>query len=126
MRVFIVDDNEALLQTGAMLIELLGYDVRACGRALDAVKIATEFRPDIAVLDIGMPELDGYELCRRLRKVPALSQMRIVAQSGYGDAESVQRSKDAGFDAHLLKPVPTEELERVLRERHAELTGTTV
>ena len=122
MRVLIVDDNEALLQTLGLLIELFGHEVLTCSSPLEAINIAITFQPEVALLDIGMPHLNGYELCRQLRGVPSLSGLKIIAQSGYGDSESKRKAADAGFDLHLLKPVASDDLQRILLEVEIELS----
>ncbi len=122
MRVLIVDDNEALLQTLGLLIELFGHDVRTCNSPVEATDIATAFQPEVALLDIGMPHLNGYDLCRRLRNTPCLAGLKIIAQSGYGDAESKRKAAEAGFDLHLLKPVASDDLQRILLELEIELS----
>ena len=78
-----------------------------------AIKMAEPFKPEIILLDIGMPVMDGYKVCATLRRTPALKGTLIVAQTGYGQQADRQRSLEAGFDAHLVKPVSTEALQKV-------------
>ena len=103
-RVLVVDDNRDAA-------ELLGETLKACGHLVkvaydgaQALVLAATFRPDTAVLDIGLPLMDGYQLARRLRLLPGLAGLRLVALSGYGQQEDKARSMDAGFDVHLVKP----------------------
>ena len=84
-----------------------------------ALALAPEFRPDLVLLDLGMPGMDGCEVCRRLRRVPGLAGVRVVALTGWGQEEDRRRSREAGFDQHLVKPVDFEALERLLTGRPA-------
>jgi CheY-like chemotaxis protein len=100
----------------AMLLEMLGHTVSVAYHGLEALEKAAAERPDVVLLDIGLPELDGYEVCRRLRRgarEPAL----IVAMTGYGQEGDKLRTQAAGFDAHMVKPVNTEALQDLLRAR---------
>ena len=100
-----------------MLSEALtesGYLVRTAHDGPSALLAAAEFRPEIALLDIGLPVMDGYELCRRMRETYPTDSLRLVALTGYGQASDKARSRDAGFDSHLVKPVDLQELQRVL------------
>jgi PAS domain S-box-containing protein len=113
-RVFIVDDNADAANTLALLLELEGHAVRAVHSAEDALEIIESFEPDVALVDIGLPEIDGYELVRRLRKSPRIGTIRFVAVTGYGQHEDRRRVRDAGFDDHLVKPVSLQALQRAL------------
>jgi CheY-like chemotaxis protein len=114
-RVVIIDDNVDAAHTLSMLVERLGGAARVAhdaGSGLDAVR---EFQPDIVFLDIGMPGIDGYETCRRLRQQqPSQKQIVVVAVTGWGQSQDKQRALDAGFDAHLTKPVDPAAVSRVL------------
>jgi CheY-like chemotaxis protein len=104
-RVLIVDDNE---DAAAMLAEALatyGHVIATAADGPAALTAAAEFQPDVALLDIGLPVMDGYELARRMREHPALQRVRLVAVTGYGQEQDRQRSSAAGFAAHLVKPV---------------------
>jgi signal transduction histidine kinase/CheY-like chemotaxis protein len=105
-RVLVVDDNEDAREALRFLLEDEGHRVRTAGDGPDALREAEAFRPEIVLLDIGLPGMDGYEVARRLRTQPGSRDARIVAVSGYGQAEDRERSRAAGFDDHLLKPVP--------------------
>ena len=99
------------------LCELLhdeGYDCRTVGSGKAALDVIREFQPHIALLDVGLPEMDGFELARRLRAMPESADMHLVAVTGYGRASDRVASHEAGFDEHLVKPVQPDELLRVL------------
>jgi len=113
-RVLIADDNEDAAATLQLLIESGGHEVRTAANGADAVRLALEFEPEIALLDLGMPVMDGYEVARRL--ADAVPRPRLVALSGWGDAQARQRTAAAGFDLHLVKPASAEALARVLAE----------
>ena len=115
-RILIADDNEDAATSLGMYLEMSGHEVRVATDGAQALAIAQEFRPDIAVLDIAMPRLDGLEAARALRAFPWGAQMRLIALSGFGHDADVQRSVDAGFDEHLVKPVDLERIDN--------LTGT--
>lgn len=104
-RVLVVDDNRASADTLALLLTLSGFDVRVAYEGGEAVRQAREWRPDAVVMDIGMPDLNGYEACRRMRADAAGRPMFVVALTGWGGAEDKAASRNAGFDAHLVKPV---------------------
>jgi len=114
LSILVVDDNTDAAKSLAMLLSLSGYEteVRHDGRsALEAVEALT---PDVVLLDLGLPDIDGYEVCRTLRRASEPSSLTLVAVSGRGDDEARRLSVEAGFDAHLLKPVDPTELLRVL------------
>jgi signal transduction histidine kinase len=114
-RILIVDDNEDAAGLLAETLVLRGYTTRVAYDGPTALRIASEFHPDAALLDIGLPVMDGYELARRLREQPLLHQLPLIAVTGYGQEADHQRSSDAGFKAHLVKPVRFEVLEALLR-----------
>jgi PAS domain S-box-containing protein len=113
-RVLVVDDNADAANTLAMLLNLDGHEVRAVYSARTAFDEVQGFEPDVVLLDIGLPEMDGYEVARRIREQPALSGLRLVALTGYGQAEDKQRTQAAGFDDHLVKPVEMKALQETL------------
>lgn len=116
-KVLVVDDNLDAARTMAMLLKRAwGQDVEVVHDGLAAVQAAHSFRPDVVLLDIGLPGLNGYEVARRLRERSEFDQTYIVAMTGWGQEEDRKKSKDAGFDRHLVKPVDPEELRSVLRE----------
>jgi signal transduction histidine kinase/DNA-binding response OmpR family regulator len=113
-RILIVDDND---DAAAMIGELLGsmgFDVRIAHDGPSALALAAGFRPHVALLDIGLPVMDGYELGKRLREVLPSTELRLVAVTGYGQDNDRKRSREAGFAAHIVKPVDIDVLTRVL------------
>ncbi|MHB8815051.1 MAG: ATP-binding protein [Steroidobacteraceae bacterium] len=119
-RVLIVDDNQDAANSLAVLLNMQGHEAQAVYSGSEAIRRIESFQPDIALLDIGLPEMDGYELAKRLRAMPRLRDVRLVALTGYGQAEDYQRSRAAGFDDHLPKPVDLTALERTLAGRGRE------
>jgi PAS domain S-box-containing protein len=116
-RVLLADDNKDAADSLAMLLRLARHDVRVTHSGRAALSVAQAFRPDVALLDIGMPELDGYGVARALRREPWAAGIRLVALTGWGQEEDKQRASDAGFDHHLTKPVDPETLELLLSMR---------
>jgi signal transduction histidine kinase len=114
LRVLAVDDNQDALQSTALLLELSGYEVQQAHDGSEGLAKARPFMPDVVLLDIGLPGMDGYEVARKLRKLPGLERVLIVALTGYSQAEDRQRSAEAGFDHHLTKPVDPDELQALL------------
>jgi len=113
-RVLIVDDNEDAANSLAMILKLSGYETASVYTAADALERAAAFRPDVVLLDIGLPGMDGYEVAQKLRELPGLRDIRLVAVTGYGQSDDRLRARDAGFDDHLTKPVEFAVLDRTL------------
>jgi PAS domain S-box-containing protein len=113
-RVLIADDLADSADTLALLFEETGHDVRVAYDGEQALAIGESFRPDIALLDLGMPKLNGYEVCRRIRATPWGRDITLVAQTGWGQSEDRRRSQDAGFDHHLVKPIDVDKLMTLL------------
>ncbi|MEJ7602284.1 MAG: response regulator [Kofleriaceae bacterium] len=113
-KVLIVDDNEDTAELLAITLQRLGYTTRTAHDGPAALTALQTFRPDLALLDIGLPGMDGYELARQMRQIPAIATPRLVAITGYGQESDRQRAHDAGFDAHLVKPVSLAKLRAVL------------
>jgi PAS domain S-box-containing protein len=105
LRILVVDDNRDSTESLGLLLRLSGHDVRGAYDGLEAIGAADEFRPDVVLLDIGLPKMDGYDVARRLRQEPWGQAMVVIAVTGWGQEEDRQRSIDAGFDHHLVKPV---------------------
>jgi len=114
-RILVVDDNVDAAESMAMLLRLRGHEVVVAHNGEDALRLAGERPPSVVLLDIGMPGMDGYEVCRRFR-TSGLGEMRIIAMTGFGLEQDRQRSKEAGFDAHTVKPVAIAELVKLLAE----------
>jgi CheY-like chemotaxis protein len=114
LRVMVVDDNENAANVLAMLLKALGNDVRTAYDGLSAIELANQFRPQIMLLDIGMPGLNGYDTARRLRELPWGKGMVLAALTGWGQEEDKHRTREAGFDHHFVKPVETAVLQRLL------------
>jgi len=114
-RVLIVDDNIDAADSLAMLLKLDGHDAESVYDPSIALQRVGEFDPEVILLDIGLPVMDGYEVARRLREIG--NKARLVALTGYGQAKDVQRARAAGFDSHLVKPV---ELPDLVKELSAE------
>ena len=102
-RVFVVDDNRDAADTLGMFLEMEGYDVRVAYDGDEAIRAADEFHPDVALLDIGLPGKDGYEIARHIRD-DRDDDVMLIAVTGYASDEDVQRARDAGFDFHFGKP----------------------
>ncbi len=113
-RVLVVDDNRDFATSLASVLQAMGHDVRVEHDGEAGLATAEAFSPHLAFLDIGMPKLNGYELAKRLRALPATAASILVAVTGWGQASDVQRAKDAGFDEHMVKPVEMDRLEAVL------------
>jgi two-component system CheB/CheR fusion protein len=117
LRMLIVDDNRDAAETMAMLQELRGHQTLTAHAGADAIIAAAAFLPEVVLLDIGLPGMDGFEVARRLRAMPALAGSFLVALTGCGSEEDRERAKEAGFDEHLVKPANLELLREWLRSR---------
>jgi PAS domain S-box-containing protein len=116
-RVLVVDDNVDAAATLDLLLRSLGHETRVAHDGMKALDIAREFRPEVILLDIGMPGLDGYEVARRLRAMNHGTSFRIIAVTGWGQDADRSKAKEAGFDVHLVKPVDLGVLSQVLDDR---------
>ena len=116
-RILIVDDNTDSARSLAILQTRRGHITQTAFTGPDAVTAAAEFLPEVVLLDIGLPGMDGFEVARQIRAMPALSKVFIIAMSGYGRDEDRAEAKLAGFDEYLVKPVDLEQLRTWLRER---------
>ena len=114
LRVLIVDDNEDAATALELLLEEAGHLVKAAHTGPAGLAAALEFLPDVMLLDIGLPELDGFEVAKRIRQQAALHDVVLVAMTGYGRENERQRSQEAGFDHHLVKPADFGTLEQIL------------
>lgn len=122
-RVLVVDDNRDGADMLQQLLEADGFTVDAVYNGVDALQVATERLPDIVVMDIGMPGMDGYEVVRRIRALPGGKDILIIAVTGWGQDSAKLQSRDAGFDHHLVKPVRFDQIRSFLEPRRASLPG---
>jgi PAS domain S-box-containing protein len=113
-RILVVDDNEDAAEMLAEALEQKGYPTRVAHDAPTALRLAAEFSPEIAFLDLGLPVMDGYELAAHLRALPALAGLRLIALTGYGQDSDRQRTRQAGFHDHLVKPVGIDDIEAAM------------
>jgi PAS domain S-box-containing protein len=117
LRILVVDDNEDAADSMALLLELDGHEVRTARDGLHAVEAAAQWTPDVVLLDIGLPQLDGYEVARRIRaQRHGVNGVMLIAITGWGQDEDRRRSRDAGFNAHLTKPVDYGDLNKLLAQ----------
>ena len=124
LRVLMVDDSDDGATSLALLLQVWGHTTRISHDGPQAIEAAREFRPDLVFLDIGLPVMDGYEVCRRLRDNPDLSRTIFVALTGWGGEEDKKRAQDAGFAFHLVKPVDPDQIEDVLKKTVEGREGT--
>jgi two-component system CheB/CheR fusion protein len=113
-RVLVVDDNVDAAESLAMVLRVGGHEVCTAHDGLAALNAAEQFQPEVVLLDIGLPKVDGYEVARRLRERAGSEQVLLVAVTGYGQEEDRRRAEEAGFDAHLVKPADPFALHRLL------------
>ena len=109
-----MDDNKDAAVSLAMMLKAMGNETEVAHDGLEAIDKAGTFRPEMILLDIGMPRLNGYDACRRIRQQPWGRQLTIVALTGWGQKEDRQKSHEAGFDEHLVKPVDLAKLDELL------------
>jgi CheY-like chemotaxis protein len=112
--VLLVDDNRDSAESLAQLLRLFGHEIWQAYSGREALTAARNRRPDLVLLDIGLPDLSGYEVARQMRAESALAGATLVALTGYGSEEDRERSFAAGFDGHLVKPIDFQDLERIL------------
>jgi len=113
-RILVVDDNEDAATMLAFFLTAKGFETRAAYDGQSALRLAAEFSPAIAFLDIGLPGMDGFELAVKLREVPGLAGIRLVAVTGYGRDTDRRKTKVAGFDDHLVKPIDLQMVEALV------------
>jgi CheY-like chemotaxis protein/two-component sensor histidine kinase len=114
LRILIVDDNRDAADSLAMLLRTTGHDIRTAYDGLEAVQVANEFQPEVVLLDIGLPKIDGHEVAQRLRREPWGQHTCLIAVTGWSDETDRARSRAAGFDHHLVKPLDTGHLAQLL------------
>jgi two-component system CheB/CheR fusion protein len=114
MRVRVIEDQPDTADSLRLLLELTGYEVGVAYSGTEGVRLAEEWRPDVVLSDIGLPDLDGYGVARALRKNPATSAARLIAVTGYGSEADRRRCREVGFEHHFVKPLDFEALQGVL------------
>jgi CheY-like chemotaxis protein len=117
-RILVVDDNLDSADSMAMMLQLLENEVRTAHNGFEAVELAEQFRPQLILMDVGMPKLNGYDATRRIRERPWGRDIAIIALTGWGQEVDRAKSKEAGCDGHLVKPVSPQDLEKLLDEKH--------
>ena len=114
LRVLMVDDNVDTVQSFSVLLRELGHEVETAHDGPEAVRAAIEYQPDVVLLDIGLPGLNGYEVAKQIRRQPVLRNATLVALTGYGQESDQQASIEAGFNHHLIKPARLVQLQQIL------------
>ena len=115
LRVLVVDDYQDAAMITQMLIEAKGHECRMATSGREALQIALELDPDVGILDLGLPDLSGFEVARTLRGRPSDHKLYLAAVTGWGDQETRENAFRAGFDEHVLKPTDGEKLDQILR-----------
>jgi PAS domain S-box-containing protein len=115
-RMVIIEDNFLAARSTQMLLNEFGHQTEVAHNAIQAIALVEQFRPEVVLCDLGLPGIDGYEVARRLRHRSELPKLHLISTSGYGQQEDKQRALEAGFDAHLVKPIDFRELQRLLSE----------
>ena len=115
-RILVVDDNKDSANSMAAMLEMLGHEARAAFDGIAAVETAESYKPDIVLLDIGLPKMSGLAAARKIREQSWGQAMFLIAVTGWGDEKDRRRSAEAGFNLHLVKPVDPAELENVLAQ----------
>jgi CheY-like chemotaxis protein len=116
-KILIVDDNKDLVKVLETALKIWGHEVRIATDGFSGIEIAHSFTPDVVILDIGMPGMDGYTACRVMHEDPKLKNTMFIAQTGWGSLEQQKRSRQAGFHYHLLKPFNLESLHNTLENK---------
>jgi CheY-like chemotaxis protein len=121
LRVLVVEDNRDAARTLQLLLKKYGFEVAVAHTGRAGVALAHTFRPQVVLCDLGLPEMDGFDVARTLRQDPSTVAARLIAISGFGQEEDRRRAYEAGFNLHLTKPVDPEELEQVLQTQLAQI-----
>lgn len=117
VRLLLVDDNQDALLSLGILLELEGHNVTTANNGRDAIRLMAEMRPEVAIVDVGMPEVDGFDVARAVRSDRSLDDVMLVALTGYAAESDKSRALAAGFDYHLTKPLSLEKLQYILVNR---------
>ncbi len=113
-RILVVDDNKDSALSLAMVLEFMGYQTRTAFDGIEAVEAAEEMKPDVVLLDIGLPRMNGYDAARKIRELPGGDAIYLIAVTGWGQDEDRRRSADSGFNLHMVKPVDPVAIEKLL------------
>jgi CheY-like chemotaxis protein len=113
-RILVVDDNKDSAVSLGMTLKYLGHTIRTAHDGLETLTVAEDFLPDMILLDIGLPKLNGYEVCRHIRRQSWGESMVLIALTGWGQEEDKMKSKEAGFNFHMVKPVKAADLAKLL------------
>ena len=116
-RILVVDDNRDSAKTMAMMLKLLGHTTELAHDGEEAIGVAENFRPNVVLLDIGLPKINGFEVARRIRGQSWGREMFLAAMTGWGQDEDRRKSQEAGFDTHLVKPVDLATLTKLLAQQ---------
>ncbi len=113
-RVLIADDNIDAVESLQLWLEMAGHEVHTAPNGRRALAVAEELKPEVVLLDLGMPELSGFDVARQIRAAPWGRGMVLIALTGWGQEEDVKETREAGFDHHLTKPIPPDEIEALI------------
>ncbi|HET8579996.1 MAG TPA: response regulator [Nitrospiraceae bacterium] len=113
-RILVVDDSEVQAKSLGMLLELMGHEVRLAFNGPSALEALPDFQPEVALVDVGLPGMSGYDVARGIREQPQFRFIVLIAQTGWGREEDRERSREAGFDHHLAKPLDHQLLQQIL------------
>lgn len=114
LSIVLVEDNEDIRESMEELLTALGHQVQAASDGASGAALILQLEPDVAIVDIGLPGIDGYEVATRVRLRLGHDRLRMVAMTGYGDASDRRRTREAGFDTHLMKPAGIDDVVRVV------------
>jgi CheY-like chemotaxis protein len=119
-KILVVDDNRDAAMSLAMMLKLMGNETKTAHDGLEALDVAAAYRPEVILLDIGMPRLNGYDTARQIREQPWGKNITLVALTGWGQEEDRRKSDEAGFDSHIVKPIEPAALEKLLASLQAD------
>ena len=114
LRILIIDDNQSSATVLALLLQRFGHETKTAFDGEEALATARSFSPEVVLLDIGLPKLNGYEVCRWIRAQPCAHKVAIIAQTGWGQEESRRKTTEAGFDYHMVKPLDPSAILKIL------------